>query len=133
MGSSTKQIRTILSGDYGDIKAFNYNGTGACYTFYNDGTYREIIASGTGGGIQMYHVLLTVIKGTYSLSNGILTLSNRTAEKFEHTGIATLPITDWEPVSIQSSATHSIEFGISIWDLECFTLDNDDVKYEKSE
>jgi len=133
MGNSTKQIRTILSGNYGDIKAFSFNGLGACYTFNSDGTYMHILASGShslASGNYDY-MLLTVIEGRYSLSGGILTLTNRTGKKYEKTGISVLPITEWESVMVTQSIVHSIEFGVSLWDLDCFTLDSNDVKYEK--
>ena len=128
MGTSTKQIRTVLSGNYGDVKAFTFNGTGECYIFNSDGTYRNIVAA---GGFS--HMNITVIEGTYSLSNGKLTLSNRTAKKHENTGTAVVPITAWDSVSITSSVTHSIDFGVSIFDLDYISLDGNSVQYEKSE
>ena len=129
MGSGTKEIRKILSGNYGDIKRITFVGQGASYTFNGDGTYRYLLASGLKQGNVLSGIMVTVIEGTYSLSDGMLTLSNGMAQ---NTKSRDIPI-KWETIATPSSETHNIAFGVSPWGSDCFTVESNGVVFEKGE
>ena len=114
-GYSTLEIRRILTGKY-DIRAisnFREARSGVSYTFFEDGTYINIIKAAN---------TVLVIEGNYSVSNNTITFTNRVGRS---TGQSDVPIV-WDKTIYPDDETHSFEFGVSeIWGHDILYFDGE--------